>query len=286
MSQGLFNGTSQQYDTTYYFPKKEGEGIDIYVIDSGFNFRHPEFSNKDERTVKCIGIISNGEYIEPEAEDYCISNNIHGELTSDCVGGIKHGSASKANIYGIGLTIEGREGEENNNENFLLSLDYVLNNIKMKPHKSIITMSMGGFFSLADTEFYNYMQKIFNKFTELGVISFVSAGNGGRKVYDKENDAVYLPCALNGVICVGAIDSNGSDRDPTIPNELYYSNKMLPINYARANFSNYGEQVKIYGPGYALAEFQDWEYNVVDLFVGTSFTTPLVAGIAATIMSE
>jgi subtilisin family serine protease len=286
MSKGYFNGTNDQYDTNYYFPKPEGQGIDIYVIDSGFNFRHPEFSNKEDRQAKCLGIISNGEFFNPEAEDFCISNNIHGELTSDCVAGIKHGVASKANIYGIGLTVEGREGEENNNENFLLSLDYILKNIKMEPHKSIISLSMGGFFSLNDTEFYNYMQKIFKKFSELGVITFVSAGNGGRKVVDVENDAIYLPCALDDVICVGAIDTNGSDRDPTIPDELYYSKKMDPINYFRAYFSNYGEQVKIYGPGYAYAEFQDWENNVENLFAGTSFTTPLVAGVAATIMSE
>jgi len=286
MSKGYFNGTAEQYDTNYYFPKLEGEGIDIYVIDSGFNFRHPEFSNKEERQAKCLGFISNGEFFNPEAEDYCISNNIHGELTSDCVAGIKHGVASKANIYGIGLTVEGREGEENNNENFLLSLDYILKNIEMKPHKSIISLSMGGFFSLNDTEFYNYMQKIFKKFSELGVISFVSAGNGGSNVIDVESDSIYLPCALDDVICVGAIDTNGSDRDPTIPDELYYSKKMDPVNYSRANFSNYGKKVKIYGPGYAMAEFQDWENNIEDLFAGTSFTTPLVAGVAATIMSE
>eukprot|EP00833_Pecoramyces_ruminatium_P011007 jgi/Orpsp1_1/1185039/evm.model.c7180000092086.1 len=147
----------------------------------------------------------------------------------------------------------------------------------MKRHKSVISLSMGGMFSLKDVQFYNYMQRIFNRFYEAGVITVVSAGNGGEKVFDLENDKIYLPCALNSVICVGGIDSNGSDRDPYISNEQYMTKMMDPINYVRANFSNYGDQVNIYAPGYANAEFQDIDYSVEWVWVGTSFATPLVA---------
>jgi len=286
MSQGIFNGTSDQYDTNYYYPKTAGEDIDIYIIDSGFNFKHPEFSNTNERTVKCLGTFSNGTIIEPESDDYCASGNIHGELTSDCASGINHGAASKANIYGIALAMEDEYEETFDTESFIMILDYISKNIKMRPYKSIINISMGESFSFKDTNFYDYTQKIFDHFNKQGVVTFVSAGNDGNKVYDIENDSIYLPCALDSVICVGAIDSNGSDRDPDMSLREYFSDQMNPQNYIRADFSNYGEKVNIYGPGYAKVEYQGTRSSMEFVYPGTSLTTPLIAGIAATIMSE
>eukprot|EP00833_Pecoramyces_ruminatium_P013838 jgi/Orpsp1_1/1187870/evm.model.d7180000060818.1 len=53
LSQRKFDGNSTTtYDKNYYYPSSAGKDIDIFIIDSGFNFRHPEFANKDERTVK------------------------------------------------------------------------------------------------------------------------------------------------------------------------------------------------------------------------------------------
>ncbi|OUM67163.1 hypothetical protein PIROE2DRAFT_5428, partial [Piromyces sp. E2] len=55
VSQGKFDeSVNGKYDENYYYPSSAGEGVDIFIFDSGFDFTHDEFSNTDERTVKCI----------------------------------------------------------------------------------------------------------------------------------------------------------------------------------------------------------------------------------------
>eukprot|EP00833_Pecoramyces_ruminatium_P009411 jgi/Orpsp1_1/1183443/evm.model.c7180000085216.1 len=105
LSQGKYDGNST-YDKNYYYPSSAGKDIDIFILDSGFNFRHPEYANKDERIVKCALALNNGIAYPSKNDDYCdftYGNAYHGHFISDVVGGLVHGVASKANIYGIAL---------------------------------------------------------------------------------------------------------------------------------------------------------------------------------------
>jgi len=107
VSQSKFNGTySLQYDTNYYYPSSAGEGIDIFIVDTSFNFKSPEFSNKNERITKCFGILRNGVIEKPESDDYCTTSEYHGEVTSQMAGGLNYGIAKKANIYGIAFDMD------------------------------------------------------------------------------------------------------------------------------------------------------------------------------------
>ncbi|OUM60095.1 hypothetical protein PIROE2DRAFT_14221 [Piromyces sp. E2] len=285
LSQGPFNGTMEQYDTNYYYPKSAGKDIDIYIVDSSFDFRHPEFSNK-ERITKCLGYIVSGTLVKPISDDYCISSNFHGELVSESVGGLKHGAASKANIYGIALALDGPNGGDFNSMSFLLALDYILNNIPMRPHKSIINFSMGEAFPIYDFIFIYYSTKIFNKFRDKGVIVFAAAGNDGNPIFDINKNRIYLPCAIDSVICVGGIDIIGNNTDPNITDEQVFSKQMNPKNYARANYSNYGKKVDIYAPFSTTVSLMYKDITIDLVSSGTSFSCPIVAGVAATIMSE
>jgi len=107
ISQGKFDSNLVgKYDKNYYYPSSAGHDIDVFILDSGFNFRHPEFFNKKERTVKCAAIVTRKSIIPSPSDDVCEVTNgklIHGEAVSDIVGGLIHGVASKANIYGIAL---------------------------------------------------------------------------------------------------------------------------------------------------------------------------------------
>eukprot|EP00833_Pecoramyces_ruminatium_P003141 jgi/Orpsp1_1/1177173/evm.model.c7180000060460.1 len=105
LSQGKFDGNSTTtYDKNYYYPSSAGKDIDIFILDSGFNFRHPEFANKDERTVKCAFTPHNAIILPSKVDDYCEFTDgkiYHGLMVSDVAGGLVHGVANKANIYGI-----------------------------------------------------------------------------------------------------------------------------------------------------------------------------------------
>jgi len=293
LSQGYFNGTTNQYDTNYYYPKTAGQDIDVYVIDTAFDFRTPEYANKEERVTKCLGYLVNGTLQKPDSEDYCepmmlpgVNNpaySMHGKITSMIVGGLTQGAANKANIYGFAVAIDGEDGDFSN-EMLLSGLDYLLNNVPMRPHKSIINLSLGDYFSLKDSYYLDFTTRVFNKFNENGVIVVSASGNDGVPVYDIEEDKISLPCALDNVICVGATDEFGYS------NSIFdLTGKMHPENYLKADFSNFGEKVDIYGPGFI---FFDGE-SVSDLLSGetflsggTSFSSPIVAGVIATIMSE
>eukprot|EP00833_Pecoramyces_ruminatium_P003798 jgi/Orpsp1_1/1177830/evm.model.c7180000063031.1 len=64
LSQEKNNGNStDQYDKNYYYPSSAGKDIDIFILDTGFNFQHPEYANKDERIVKCAFTVKEAEII-------------------------------------------------------------------------------------------------------------------------------------------------------------------------------------------------------------------------------
>jgi len=48
------NDTS--YDENYYYPNSAGEGINIFILDSGFNFNHYEYSNRITKEKKIMNV--------------------------------------------------------------------------------------------------------------------------------------------------------------------------------------------------------------------------------------
>jgi len=288
LSQGFYNDTKTIYDTNYYYPKSAGKDIDVYIIDSGFNFRDSAFSNKSERTAKCIGYIKKYSDFTKIDTDYCVSNIFtekivgdHGEFTSNIIGGIKEGVASKANIYGFSLhcddTLVG--------ESLLYETFEYFATLKYRPNKSIINLSLAFYSSIANIELTKLTKKYLDVVVNKGVIIVSSAGNGvnyyefGEPVIGE--DYMILPCVFDNVICVGGIDNYGRDK------KRYDSKEMITANYRKWSVSNYGKEVDIYAPvtgEYAMKNKNNkLEYR---RFQGTSLSTALVSGVIATIMGE
>jgi len=290
LSQGKFNTYSvERYDTNYYYPKSAGEGIDVYILDTDFNFEQPEFSNKDERKTKCLGVFRNGN-LEP-TDNCAMPNDPHGELIADAVGGIKHGAARKANIYGLVLELDGDEGLSVTSATFIKVLEYIRKNLNMKPYKSVLSISLGQYFLVEeDAEVINFMKENFDELNKNGIVVVVSSGNERSSIrMEYENkEYIHLPCAFDSVICVGGIDNYGYYSNPRLSRRVAMETKYVdPDNYIRARFSNYGDEVDIFAPGLVYLEYQSSDLdNYESIYLGTSFASPLVAGVAATIMSE
>jgi len=293
ISQGIFNGTTEQYDKNYYYPKSAGENIDVYIIDSGFDFRHSEFSNKDERITKCLRSYINSTIVEPLYDDYCVFRYDHGKLVSDVLGGLTHGVASKANLYGIGIDVD-EEGSANPTS-ILQALDYI-SEYDIKPYQTVINMSFEILYSIEvlkrvnageNLKFIDYFQMCFDEINQKGVVMVVSSGNRNENVYDEESDILSFPCAFEGVICVGAIDNYGINGVQTSSyDELSTVHSIEPLNYRRADYSNYGKQVDIYAPGTVHLEYGKDSKSYFIISNGTSYACPIVSGVIATIMSE
>jgi len=319
-----------KYDNNYYFPSSAGEGISIFFVDGGFNFNHPEYSNKDEREVKCVIYVNEkNKYKKVKDPKICMHDhsNYHGSQTTDVAGGITQGVASKANIYGIEIPLD--EDASFTYSALLAALQYISDNYLDKDtakhpekyrYKTVINLSLGCRKHLNNVQeveyFIGHLKKLTKQMTEMGAVIVVSAGN----TYELSDD-LYYPCSDENVICVGAVDNIGINELDYMRNKLknYKQNEenfssrdelekayqdaenaynnylidqnnyrgMATKNYRIAHFSNFGEYVDIYAPGFVGVKYNHLkEGDSSGPASGTSFSAPIVAGVAATIMSE
>jgi len=284
LSQGKYSeNLVHHYDTNYYFPKSGGEGINMIFMDSGFNFNNGEFSNTNQRSVQCAFNVTNAKIAPVSDEKYCHAYypNDHGSRVSDCGAGVEHGVASKANIFGVLFN-------ELNSANIIAAFQYIKDNL-IVPHKTVINCSFGELFPKNfNNEAMNHVESLVNEINAMGGVIVVSAGNDGINVNDDFNNYIYFPCAFENTICVGGIDNYDLESVNFDYGSYYRTNVLSSSNaYKKFQYSNYGKNVDIYAPFFVRVSFLDSYYNYMDgIDGGTSYSSPLVAGIAATIMSE
>ncbi|OUM59071.1 hypothetical protein PIROE2DRAFT_26878, partial [Piromyces sp. E2] len=172
--------------------------------------------------------------------------NQHGMMAASVSGGKIFGAAKKANIHMISV--------DNFYSSIYVALDYIKNKEEKNPHKTVISISLGSYH-----EYDFIFQYKINELTNAGIIIFASAGNENSKLI-KDYQNFYYFGDYDNVITVGATAKT-------------------------SEFTNFGEYVDIYGPGYVLTEFlvNGSVYSYRNY--GTSFASPLIAGVIATIMS-
>ncbi|OUM67166.1 hypothetical protein PIROE2DRAFT_5432, partial [Piromyces sp. E2] len=263
VSQGKFDkSVNGKYDNNYYYPNSAGEGVDIFIFDSGFDFTHDEFSNTDERTVKCIFLVKDGKLYKPSSEKICYSEvkEDHGTKVSTTAAGRISGAAKKANIYGVVL-------DKINMANKAAAMQYIKDNL-FGPNKAIFNFSHGGNINYNPNEIikYNREYELINALTKDGAIFFASAGNN--------SELRYRPCTSENIICVGGVTVNYQYS--------YFKEYIVDED------SNRGKGVDIYAPFSVSINYNDYNGNEKydEIVFGTSFSTPLVAGVVATIISE
>jgi len=342
ISQDKFDDSnnSTTYDENYYYPNSAGEGINIFILDSGFNFNHDEFSNrstrkeKKERTATCIAS-TRYKRLYYQMNSICRDSydEGHGNIVADIAAGLTNGVASKANIYGIAI----QSSQDDVQKVFVSSLiqglelinsrylnETIPENVDNFIHKSVINLSSGYFFTEQEKlyvqekkNFTDYLGQLISDMSNKGAVFVAAAGNYHTNV-DEIN---FYPCSFDDVICVGSTDNIGINDDYNAVDDLlklenntsiypnhdewkglvdkaksryftnldkYFENKfVVSKSYSRAHFSNYGKKVDIYAPGYVKALFIDQNDVKQEMNKsGTSFSSPIVAGVAATIMSE
>ncbi len=113
----------------------------------------------------------------------------------------------------------------------------------------LINISMGGFGDSA------LVRSAIEYANAAGSLIIASAGNNG-------TDQVSYPAAYDGVIAVGAVDAMGNHLD----------------------FSNTGSQISISAPGFGVNAA--WTGDQAVSVSGTSFSSPIVAGSIAALMSR
>ena len=231
----------------YLYSADGGEGVDVYVIDTGTNVDHVDFE----------GRANWGKTIPANDED--IDGNGHGTHCSGTIAGRKYGVAKKANVYAVKVLKSNGSGTMSDVVKgvewaALSHSDKVAAAKKGKGKKgfkgSAANMSLGGGKSRT-------LDIAVNAAVDAGIHFAVAAGN------DNADSCNYSPAAAEKAVTVGA---------STLADE-------------RAYFSNFGTCNDIFAPGLNILSTWIGSKYAVNTISGTSMASPHIAGLLAYFLS-
>lgn len=231
----------------YLYAADGGEGVDVYVIDTGANIEHVDFEGRAKW----------GKTIPDNDED--VDGNGHGTHCSGTVAGKRFGVAKKAHVYavkvlksnGSGTMSDVVQGVQWATESHLKNVQDAKNGKGRKGFKgSTANMSLGGGKSPT-------LDRAVNQAVDSGMHFAVAAGN------DNADSCNYSPASAEKAVTVGA---------STLADE-------------RAYFSNYGKCNDIFAPGLNILSTWIGSKYAVNTISGTSMASPHVAGLLAYFLS-
>ncbi|KAI0476466.1 peptidase S8/S53 domain-containing protein [Xylariaceae sp. FL0804] len=230
----------------YLYAADGGEGVDVYVIDTGTNIEHVDFE----------GRASWGKTIPNGDED--VDGNGHGTHCSGTVAGKKYGVAKKANVYavkvlrsnGSGSMSDVMKGVEWAAEQHMEKASAAKKGKKKGFKGSTANMSLGGGKSPA-------LDQAVNAAVTAGLHFAVAAGN------DNADACKYSPAAADKAMTVGA----------------------SALDDSRAYFSNWGKCVDIFGPGLSIQSTWIGSKTAINTISGTSMASPHLCGLTAYFLS-
>lgn len=239
----------------YIYTSDAGEGVDVYVIDTGTNIEHADFE----------GRANWGKTIPANDED--LDGNGHGTHCSGTIAGKKYGVAKKATIYAVKVlksngsgtmsdVVKGVEWAATSHQNKVAEAKMEAKSGKKgkkgkKPFKgSAANMSLGGGKSVA-------LDMAVDAAVDAGIHFAVAAGN------DNADSCSYSPAASKKAVTVGA---------STLKDE-------------RAFFSNFGKCNDIFAPGLNIESTWIGSKHATNTISGTSMASPHIAGLLAYFLS-
>ncbi|KAF8271026.1 peptidase S8/S53 domain-containing protein [Lactarius quietus] len=234
----------------YEFDAHGGEGVNVYVIDTGIHINHAEFG----------GRASWGKTIP--LNDVDEDNNGHGTHCAGTIASGKYGVAKGANVTAVKVLGSNGSGSmsdviagvifaaDDAAEKAKQAAAEVKATGKTKHKGSVANMSLGGGKS-------NALDLAVNNAVESGLHFAVAAGNDNRDACN------YSPAAAEKAVTVGA---------STLADE-------------RAYFSNFGPCVDVFAPGLNILSTWIGSENAANTISGTSMASPHTAGLLAYLLS-
>jgi len=279
------NNSSHEFTTT-----KDGDGVDIFIFDTGVNFNHPLLSGRVHR-------VPNFNLNLENLNDS--DNDGHGTQSALMSSGVECGVASKSRIYSLKV-LKGSGG--GSQSDIAIAMDAVIAFAETTNRPSIANLSLGSFptdmhpFVSNDTTGYDHiMNDGCKEMVSAGIHTVIAAGNGFYG-YDDDGDRYVRGPMMSstgmGRLNLSKIDANNFDNGQgdviivgatqTKPGGIYPSSDPEKM----ASFSNYGEGNTINTSGnFILAPKWDWIEGVdnknYSIYNGTSFACPIVSGLLA-----
>jgi len=225
---------------TYF---RDGEGVDVYVVDTGCRITHKDFGGRAS--------ILFDYYLNSSSPAYGIDQQGHGTHVASTVGGAKYGVAKKANLL-ISRVFETGGATLSAIIAGINACTVHHRNKKAKGinRPSIMNLSLGG--PANRTE-----EQAINDCINEGIVICAASGNDGKNLDEAGYDV--MPAEIERAITVGSCD----------------------IRDRISSFSNYGRMVDVFAPGHYICAAgieNDADENMIS---GTSMATPHVAGVCA-----
>lgn len=230
-----------------------GRGADIYILDTGLDPNHAEFANTDRQVVNLWSAYGPKASLgcNPEcsiaAQGTSLDDNAHGTFCAALVGGISTGVAVSANLYGVKTISASGKGTFSN---LMAGMVWVSNHISLS-RRSIVVLSLGG-------AYFAPLNRLIKSMTALNVVVVAAAGNV------HADSCNFSPSSAQEALTVGAT----TEYD------------------AVALYSNFGVCVDLWAPGSAITSAKAGTTNEYAIMSGTSMACPVVAGVAAQILTK
>ena len=249
--------TDRPLDSAFSYPDSAGAGVHVYIIDTGINPDHQEFTGRVGNgrnfvsdgplglggllPIDILGILGGGE-VDADAWQDC---NGHGTHVAGTAAGTQYGLAKNATVHAVRVLNCGGSGAASG---VIAGMEWVAENAQ---YPAVVNMSLGGGASSAQDD---AVQGLY----DAGILPVVAAGNDNADACDSSPGRA--PNAFN----VASTASNDTE----------------------SSFSNHGICVDIYAPGSDIVS-ADYSNNTGSTSLsGTSMASPHVAGAAALLLGD
>lgn len=238
-------GTNKAFS---YEPEFTGQGVDVYVVDTGVNSKHNEFEGRYTFGYSAI---------KGESDE---DGHGHGSHVAGIVAGKTFGVAPEASIIGVKVFDARGQGPISNIVSGInWSVKHFKKNSKKNEKSAILNLSIQA------GKGEKALKKAVKSAVKAGLIVVVAAGN-------LSMDA----CSTNPAVLGGKAKS--SDGVITV----MASDKKD----ARGSYSNYGKCTDIFAPGSNIVSAWKGGANASHKMSGTSQAAPHVAGVAAQLLQK
>lgn len=229
---------------TYYEGLIDKSVSEVYIVDSGVNWEHPEFAN----------VVSEDFWKVPSLEDFSDKQG-HGTRVASCVAGENVGIAKHVKLYSVKII-------EPDFMPTLLDLGNALNAILNQ------ALANPNVTRIVNTSWFvdenAWLESKFQALLDAGVTVVAAAGNTGIDI------ATTTPAGMTGVITVGSVDKYD------IPSGF---NSIAPSDSGLT--TNYGLMLDVFAPGEEVVVAKATGGYAKNS--GTSYSAGYVSGVAAQI---